>query len=351
MSADGSNAAGLDDRRYPLRRRLLISVATLAVTGLAVYGLVARPFQDEGTMLTAEFGRAGQGLGSGAPVKIRGVTVGTVADTELAASGRARLKLRIRPGTRVPDSVTAAIEPASAFGPKFVNLKPGAHERGGPFLASGASIARTADPRDLSDLLADADAGLGAIDPAEVATIVHTLAEGLDGQGARLRGTIDQSGVLLNVAHKRRAEARRFLADSALLSTALSGSGDELIAIGGDTNTLISSTAAGGTGRLGAFADQLSTISALVSHGLDKRGGQLGEAFRSGERAAAVIYGQLGLLGNAVRTGNTLLPLYGELTSARGPGGKNYIRSQALLPSDPCELLVGLCGPSTTGGR
>jgi phospholipid/cholesterol/gamma-HCH transport system substrate-binding protein len=334
----------------PLRRRVLISLATLAVTGVAVYGLVAKPFQDGGTVLTAEFGRAGQGLGSGAPVKIRGVTVGSVQDTGLAASGRARLTLKIEPGTRVPDSVTAAIEPASAFGPKFVNLLPGAHEKGGPFLASGASIARTADPRDLSDLLADADAGLGAIDPAEVATIVHTVAEGLNGQGHRLRATIDQTGVLLNVAHKRRAEARRFLADGADLSTALAGSGDELIAITGDTNSLIAGTAAGGTGRLGAFADQISNISALVSHGLGKRGGQLGEAFRSGERAAAVIYAQLGLVGDAVRTGNRILPLYGELTSLPGPGGKNYLRSQGLLPSNPCELLVGLCGPSITGG-
>ncbi|TMR41582.1 MlaD family protein, partial [Actinomadura geliboluensis] len=40
----------------------------------------ARPGRDPGTVLTAEFGRAGQGLGAGAPVKIRGVTVGSVAD-------------------------------------------------------------------------------------------------------------------------------------------------------------------------------------------------------------------------------------------------------------------------------
>ncbi|MFB4319541.1 MlaD family protein [Actinomadura sp. 21ATH] len=338
------------NEEIPLRRRLVIAVATLAATGLVVYGLVAQPFQDGGTVLTAEFGRAGQGLGKDAPVKIRGVTVGSVTGTELAGSGRARLTLRLRPGIRVPDTVTAVIEPASAFGPKFVNLRPGAHEQDGPFLASGARIARTADPRDLSDLLADADAGLGAIEPAEVATIVRTLADGLSGNGTRLRATIDQTGVLVGVAHKRRAEARRFLRDGADLSTALAGSGDELVAIGGDGNTLISTTAAGGTGRLGAFADGISDVSALVAHGLTKRGGQLGEAFRSGERAAAVIYSQLGLLGNAVRTGNRLLPLYGELTSLPGPGGKNYLRSQAYLPTDPCELLVGLCGPSTRGG-
>src|SRR5690606_4134659 len=52
-----------------------------------------------------------------------------------------------------------------------------------------------------------------------------------------------------------------------------------------------------------------------------------------------------GLLGDAARTGNGLLPLYGELTSLEGPEGKNYIRSQGYLPSDPCGLILGLCGP------
>ncbi|GAA1809558.1 MlaD family protein [Actinomadura chokoriensis] len=340
------------NEEIPLRRRLPISAVTLAVLAGLLYALVARPGRDPGTVLSAEFGRAGQGLGSGTPVKVRGVTVGSVADVELTGGGRARVRLRIDPGTRVPDTVTASIEPASAFGPKFVDLVPGAHAGTGPYLASGARIARTSDPRDLSDLLARADAGLGAVDAEEVGTIVHTVATGLEGQGARLRETIDQTGILLDVAYKNRANARRFIRDAATLSGAVSGKGDELVAIAGDANALIG-TAARGRGRLAGFADGLSDVSLLVSHGFDKRGGQLGEAFRSSERTAWIIYSQLGLVGDAVRTGNTLLPLYGELTSMKGTGGKNYIRTQGYLPTDPCQLLLGVCGPygGTTGGR
>ncbi|MFB4306798.1 MlaD family protein [Actinomadura sp. GTD37] len=340
------------NEEIPLPRRLLISAATLAVLAGLLYVLVARPGRDEGTVLTAEFGRAGQGLGSGAPVKIRGVTVGTVSDVGLTGGGRARVSLRLDAGTRVPDTVTASIEPASAFGPKFVDLVPGAHAAAGPYLASGARIARTSDPRDLSDLLARADAGLGAVNAEEVGTIVHTVATGLHGQGARLRQTIDQTGVLLNVAYENRANARRFVGDAADLSGALAGSGDELVAISGDANALIG-TAGRGRGRLAGFADGLTDVSLLVSHGFDKRGGQLGAAFRSSERTAWIIYSQLGLVGDAVRTGNRLLPLYGELTSMKGTGGKNYIRTQGYLPTDPCGLLLGLCGPygGTAGGR
>jgi phospholipid/cholesterol/gamma-HCH transport system substrate-binding protein len=339
-------------------RRLLIALATLLAVALVLYVLVARPFRSAGTVVTAEFGRAGQGLGTGAPVKMRGVTVGTVDEVALTGAGRVRLTLRLDGGARVPDSVTASIEPASAFGPKFVDLVPGAHETGGPYLASGARIARTSDARDLSDLLADADAQLGAVAPADVFTVVHTVAQGLEGQGTNLRGTIDQTGVLLNVAHRHRADARRFLGDAADLSGTLAGSGDRLVGIGTDANTLIETAAGGKTGRLGSFADQISELSELVSHGFDKRGGQLGEAFRSGERAAAVIYAQLGLLGDSIRAANRLLPRYQELIRQPGPGGKHYLESQLYLPTSPCALIRGLCGPSDaadptapTGGR
>jgi phospholipid/cholesterol/gamma-HCH transport system substrate-binding protein len=337
----------------PLARRLLITALTLAVVALVLWVLVAKPFQGGGTVLTAKFGRAGQGLGTGAPVKVRGVQVGSVRQVRLGDDGRARLTLRLDPGMRVPDTVTASIEPASAFGPKFVDLLPGTHEGAGPYLASGAVIARTSDPEDLSDLLADADRQLGAVAPEDVYTIVHTVAQGLNGQGAKLAATIDQTGVLLNVAYKHRQDARRFISDGADLSGALSGSGDEIVGIGSDANALITAAASGRKGRLGDFADQISALSALVAHGFDKRGGQLGEAFRSGERAVAVIYAQLGLVGDAFRTGNRLLPLYQELASQAGPGGKHYLESEAYLPTDPCELILGLCGPGTgsKGGR
>ncbi|GLZ14366.1 hypothetical protein Acsp04_46010 [Actinomadura sp. NBRC 104425] len=334
----------------PLRRALLISAVTMAVLALGGYLLIARPLRAEGIRLTAEFGRAGQGLGDDAPVKIRGVTVGSVERTELTSAGRARLTLRLNPGVRVPTSVTASIEPASAFGPKFVNLVPGSGENTGPYLASGAVITRTSAAQDLSDLLAQADATLHAVDATEVGTIVHTLAQGLAGQGGRLRATIDQTGTLTDVAYRRRDEARRFLGDAADLTEALAraGTADDAVSVAGDADLLIT-TAAQGRDRLGSFADRLAEISALVSHGFDKRGGQLGEGFRSGERAAAVVYAQLGLAGNAVRTGNELLPLYGELSSLPGPQGKNYLRVQGLLPTDPCRLIIGLCG--STGGR
>ena len=332
-----------------LRRRLAISAVTVLTLAGLLFVLLADPFGTEGVRYDAEFGHAGQGLGTGAPVKIRGVPVGTVSVVRLGDDGRARISLRLDSGVRVPDSVTASIEPASVFGPKFVDLIPGGGEATGPYLSAGALITRTSDPTDLSDLLAQAGKTVSAVDPAEVSIIVHTLAVGLGGQGPRLRATIDDTGTLLDLAYRHRGDARRFLTDGADLTATLAGSGGDLVAVSGDADTLISETAAGGRGRLGAFAAGLGDVSALLAHGLDKRGGQLGEAFRSGERAISVVYSQLGLLGDGVRAGNALLPVYNDLTRLPGPGGKHYLAVQAFLPGSPCELILGLCGPK--GGR
>ena len=48
----------------------------------------------------------------------------------------------VQPGVRLPSSTVAAVEPASVFGPKFVDLRPGAGEATGPYLAAGAVITR-----------------------------------------------------------------------------------------------------------------------------------------------------------------------------------------------------------------
>ncbi|MDN3351305.1 MCE family protein [Actinomadura sp. DC4] len=325
------------------RRRLLVTAASVLLLAAGLYVLVAKPFRTEGLRVTGSFGRAGQGLDSSSPVKIRGVTVGTVSSIRLDDDGRVTVALRLRPGVRVPGSATAAIEPASAFGPKFVDLVPGAGEAHGPYLADGGRIARTSDPKDLADLLGSADATVRAIDPADVSTIVHTLAVGLDGQGTRLRSTIDHTDEILRVAYRRRSEAREFLGDGADLSETLARSAGDIVAVSGDTNAVIASLADGREGRLGDFADQIAQVSALLSHGFDKRGDQLGEAFRTGERATSVIYSQLGLYGDAVRSANRLLPVYGALTKVPGPGGKHYVAAQVFLPSNPCELLIGLC--------
>lgn len=327
-----------------LGRGIAVTTTTLLLLAAALYLVLAKPFSPEGLEVHAEFGRAGQGLQSDSPVKVRGVQVGSVSRVRLGANGRVRLSLRLDPGVRVPTTAVAAIEPASVFGPKFVNLVPGDAEAAGPFLADGSSLARTSDPTDLSHLLSDVSGVVEAVDPTEVATLVHVFANGLAGQGPALRRTLENTGTLVAVAHDHRKDARDLLRDGADLGETLAQAGPDVMRTTKDANAVIEAAAAVPEGSLGAFADGLGDISVLVAHGLDKRGGQLGESYRSSERLVSLLYGQLGDLGGAVRSANRLLPVYNDLAKLPAADGKHYLGVHAYLPSNPCELILGLCG-------
>ncbi|GAA3695874.1 hypothetical protein GCM10022224_071940 [Nonomuraea antimicrobica] len=331
-----------------LPARLGVSLAVLVVFAAATLYAVRAATEVTGTRYDAVFGRAGQGLTTGSPVKIRGITVGEVTGVALDARGRAVVTMHVEAAVRVPGTAVASVEPASVFGPKFVDLRPGSGETEGPYLAAGAVIRDTEEPLDLSDTLGDAYRGLDAVDPREVTVIVHTLAKGLEGQGANLRELIGDAGTLVGVAHRQRDRARRFLRDTALLGTALSDKGDELVSISSDLN-VITPDLLKRADKVRALLQEITSVSGQVTHGLAEHRGNLRAGVRSGERVAALIYAQLGLTGDGVRGLNRLVDLLNELIEAPGPDGRRQLQVEAFVATDVCELIVGLCGP--TDGR
>ncbi|MGW0802782.1 MCE family protein [Nonomuraea sp. NPDC002799] len=332
----------------PLAARVGIAFAVLAVFAAATVFVVRTANEIRGTRIDAVFGRAGQGMDTNSPVKIRGITVGDVTNVSLDAKGRAVVTMHIDPGVRVPRSASAVVEPASVFGPKFVNLEPGSGEATGPYLSSGAVITDTKDPLDLSDTLGDAYRGLDAVDPREVTVIVHTLAKGLDGQGETLRELIGDAGTVAGVAHRRRGRARQFLHDAALLGTALSDKGDELVSVASDVN-VITPDLLKRADKVRVLLQEITSVSGQTAHGLAAHRRDLRAGVHSGERVAALIYAQLGLAGDGVRGLSRLVNLLNELIEAQGPGGTRQLQVEAFVATDVCELIVGACGP--TDGR
>ncbi|UBU17063.1 MlaD family protein [Nonomuraea gerenzanensis] len=330
----------------PLAARLGIALAVLAVFAAAALYAVRTATLVPGIRLDAVFGRAGQGLDTGSPVKIRGITVGEVTSLSLDVKGRAVVTMHVT--TQVPATTVASVEPASVFGPKYVALEPGSGETTGPYLASGAVITDTRDPLDLSDTLGDAYEGLEAVDPREVTVIVHTLAKGLEGQGTDLRELIGDAGTVVGVAHEHRHRARQFLHDTALLGTALSDRGDELIAISSDVN-VITPDLLERADKVRVLLQEITSVSGQVTHGLAEHRRDLRAGVHSGERVAALIYAQLGLAGDGVRGLDTLVDLLNELIEAPGPGNSRQLQVEAFVATDICELIVGACGP--TDGR
>ncbi|GAB3656478.1 hypothetical protein GCM10027589_16080 [Actinocorallia lasiicapitis] len=324
-----------------LSTRFVIAVVTVAVVATSLYVLITKPFAAQGMPLTAEFGQAGQGLDKTSPIKIRGMQVGRVASVELLPDGRARITMRISDGHRIPDTVIASLEPASVFGPKFINLIPGEHEATGPYLKPGARIEDTTDPRDLNDLLIDANATLAQLDPRDVAIIVDTLAQSLQGEGKDVRATIDDINTIVGVAHENRKNAEKFLHDLARLAR-IQGAGDDIGAILNGTNTVIA-TAAQGQGRLRGFANGVNGVSGIIGGGFDHHGEGLKQGFRSGERAIDVVSAQLGLAGPSVRAIVDLLPLYKQVGWAPTANkDKKMLAVKVIIPLNPCDILLGI---------
>ncbi|GAA0942881.1 MlaD family protein [Actinocorallia libanotica] len=327
--------------------RLLISAATLTGLAAAAHLLIAKPFATEGIALTAAVGSASQGLTTSSPIKLRGVTIGRIERIELAGTSGARLTLRLDPGVRVPDSATAAVEPESVFGPKFVNLIPGEHEGTGPFLADGQDIARTSESGDLTHLLADADKAVTAIDPTDVAVILDTLSTALAGQGDEIRGLVGNTAVLVDVAHEHRRNARAFVGDLARLA--------RIRGIGADVGAVLTSggttleTLTAGQDRVKRLAAGTSAAADTVTGGFTRYDGGMTQGVRSAERAVALLRRQLGIGGPAVRTLNEMLPIYRALGFAPIGEDKRMLAVNIVLPSDPCQMILGIC-PSNADG-
>ncbi|GAB2831381.1 hypothetical protein GCM10022221_32810 [Actinocorallia aurea] len=322
-------------------RRIAVTLATALVLAVLGYLVVEKPFAAEGRLLTADFGSAGQGLTTSSPVKMRGVTVGRISTIELSPDGGARLTLRIDEHVTVPDTAVASLEPESMFGPKFVNLIPGEHEAAGPFLGDGAVITRTSDSLDLTSLLGEADAAVGALDPEQVTIIVDALAQGLGGAGPNLAGLLDSTEILLGVAYDQRGRTETLLADLARLA--------RLRGIGEDTATVVTNATAlmetltSGEDRGLKTAAGFSQLAGLLGPGLENHEADLRAAFRSGEHATAFLDHVLPIAGGGVRTVIDLLWVFRAISWAPGPQGRHLLSAEILLPTDPCELIVGIC--------
>ena len=107
----------------------------------------------DGTMITAEFGGIG-GLNVGDDVRISGIKIGKVTDTNLnAQTFGATVTLSIDPSISLPADSAARIAASSLLGGNHVEILPGFEE---DMIPSGGMIYDTRDPVNLTDLLGKA---------------------------------------------------------------------------------------------------------------------------------------------------------------------------------------------------
>lgn len=168
---------------------LVVAVAVTVVSVKAADGAFAGDYR-----LTGVFPRAGEGLHPGSEVVSRGVQVGRVSAIALTGS-RARVTMLVDPGVGVPRGTKATIDPVNLFGAEQVTLSAPARPGGGD-LAPGATLTRTATADALGSLFTAAAPFLATITRASLATVVGELARASDGEGPRIRASIDAGASL-----------------------------------------------------------------------------------------------------------------------------------------------------------
>jgi phospholipid/cholesterol/gamma-HCH transport system substrate-binding protein len=252
------------------------------------------------------------------------------------------VRFQVDRGIKVPRSASAGIEPISVFGPKDLTLDLGSGEGSGPYLPNGGNIARTTDPQELSDTAWPAYRLTSAIDPQELATILHTFSAGLNGKGPALRRTIDNAATVVDGAHRNRAALRQALVDIEGLSNTLSTRGDEIVGITRDFNALSP-----------VLNDRPDKITQLLA-GAGRAAATAGDGLQNHGDQAALVLDTGGDLINVLYRQRRNIPLlldglngfFGGISSIiRVPGPSGTLLAQAVntLPLDLCLTLVDVC--------
>lgn len=328
------------------RSRVGYGVAGLSVIALVVLLLAVGVFPSHSgsTYYTATFSRAGEGLDQRSDVKVRGITVGGVDSVELNSAGRAKVRFRVDGGVRIPVTTVAGIEPSSVFGPKDITLDLGAGETTGPYLPDNAVIQQTKDPQELSDTAWPLYKLTGAINPEELAGILHTFSQGLQGEGPALHRTVANASTLVDLAYGHKDAIKQALTDISQLSATFGGRGDELVRLTNDLNT-VAPAISDNPQKVTQLLDGLDHFATGLNSDLNTYGDRLGPLVDATGHTVNVFYLQR----------NNILPLllglngfFGSLNSiirVQGPQGSMLAQVYDYLPLDLCQTLVDVCGP------
>lgn len=194
--------ASLAGHSHRIDRQVVYGFVFLALIVALIAGTIAKyrgAFEDT-VEVTVEADRAGLTLAAGAPIKLRGVEIGTVGD--IATDGRRvtiTLEIDEDKVDRVPADVTAQIVPPTAFGAKYVQLTPvGAGVDGdGERIEAGAVIPADKVTVEVDEAFENLTKVLDVARPAEVDSALTAVAGALDQRGQLIGDLISQTDAYL----------------------------------------------------------------------------------------------------------------------------------------------------------
>lgn len=259
-------------RQHRLLGVLFIGLLVLALWLVtAIFNQTFKSFDE--VRLSA--GTAGLQLPDRADVKIRGVIVGQVLETEVVEGEGAVLTLGIEPDEmdQIPGNVSAAILPKTLFGEKFVDLTIPAEPAAEP-LRADAEIEQTELPVEVEKVLNELFPLLRAVQPAELNFTLNALATALEGRGDQLGESLV---TLDDYLTKLNPEVPALIEDLRLLGEVTDIYGDvfpQLAEVLRNT-TLTGNTLVEKEDQLNAFLRDLTSFSDTTTGFLDENGNNI----------------------------------------------------------------------------
>ena len=201
----------------------LLAMATLSGCGVDGIRLPGAPPHGPSYVVEAEFADV-LDLVPQAAVRVNDVAVGSVEKIRLTG-WRARVRMRIERGVRLPANAGAELRQSSLLGEKFVSLTPPVGEPAAGSLADGALIplARTARTAEVEEVLAAFGLLLNNGGLAQLRTINVELGRALAGRSSSVRDLLGQLNTLLGGLDAQKADITRAIDALDALSGKLAG--------------------------------------------------------------------------------------------------------------------------------
>jgi phospholipid/cholesterol/gamma-HCH transport system substrate-binding protein len=176
------------------------------------------------TYLKVDLPRAGQLLRTGTDVRLRGVVIGKVSGIRLV-NLHAQLTLQIQPNYRVPRNARAFVDLKTLLGDKYVDMR--SDTFGPPWLPDGATVQGLIGP-EIEDVLQNGVHLFDAIPPADLATVIGTLAQASRGHGQDVARSLASNADLSTIFARTLSPQLRALRDFDVIFAALKSKGIDL---------------------------------------------------------------------------------------------------------------------------
>lgn len=326
------------DRRS---QALLGTIAVIVTLSLAVLAIKAAggAFSDD-YELVAVVDRAGFGLDNTSTVKVRGVTIGQVGSLDLQDDGTVEITLKIERGVRVPETVTASVEPLSIFGPKFVDLVPGDGELDGPYLSDGDQMPDGIEPSELIETLDAISTLLKEVDADDISIFFSEVARGVEGLGEEIGTTIDNLGPIAEILQRNRGEIDSLLADAKALAETFENRAPTILAGSRDIQGTLDIIAASDDplAELLTATDHLSSDLARV---LRTSGDDLDRVVAGLDDVTLLLHDQLAQVPDLLEMFEGIFAFVGrDLIQWDIGDGRLGAVVDAVIELDPCVLLA-----------